>query len=197
MFPEQENIFINICINPPALTGGFISNLIYFFMRNYQRYILYGGIATVIVVLFFTFLVNKKEIPLVVPSDKNYTEEKITPKQEVNIKFSNVSKINQEEKDSSQIKFTVLVNDNKYESNVLDGATAFEAMDKLSKDNKNFSFKYTEHGGMGNFITEINGEKGTPGKYWIYYVNGDKPSVGASKYILKDGDIIKWSQEGI
>jgi hypothetical protein len=51
--------------------------------------------------------------------------------------------------------------------------------------------------GLGNFIDEINGIKGTKGRYWIYYINNKKASVGVSKYFVKNGDIIKWSQEGI
>ena len=50
---------------------------------------------------------------------------------------------------------------------------------------------------MGSFITEINGIKGLPGKYWIYYVNDKLASVGVSKYVLKEGDIINWKNEGI
>ena len=50
---------------------------------------------------------------------------------------------------------------------------------------------------MGSFVTGINNNKGSPGKYWIYYVNDKKASVGVSNYILKEGDIINWKQEGI
>ncbi len=167
-------------------------------MKNYKKYILYGFIIITLATSLFIFLRNKKEIPLVVPQDKNYIEEKVEPKPEIKLKLTSANKIVQESTvKQGQIKYLLLVEGNKYEAYITDGSTAFEAMDSLSKENKNFSFKYTEHSGMGNFITEINGEKGTPGKYWIYYINDEKPGVGVSKYVLKDGDIIKWSQEGI
>lgn len=69
-------------------------------------------------------------------------------------------------------------------------------MNILQKES-DFSFKGKEYSSLGYFVEEINRNKGTPGKYWIYYVNGKEASVGISKYILKNGDIIKWSQEGI
>ncbi len=187
----------DIWIKPPALTGGFIIILVGF-MKNYKKYIPYWIIIIILLILIFVFLTKGKEIPLIIPQDKNYTEEKVESKPEIKLKLTSADKIIQKEEiEQNQIKYSLLVKDNKYASTISENSTVFQAMESLIKENKNFTFKYTENSGMGNFITEINGDKGTPGKYWIYYINENKPPVGVSKYILEDGDIIRWSQEGI
>ncbi len=47
------------------------------------------------------------------------------------------------------------------------------------------------------FITSINGVSQDPsnGLYWIYYVNGVAGQVGASQYIVQEGDVITWKRE--
>lgn len=47
------------------------------------------------------------------------------------------------------------------------------------------------------FITSINGvsQDTSQGLYWIYYVNGELGMVGASQYMIKDGDVITWKME--
>ena len=95
------------------------------------------------------------------------------------------------------IKVSLIIQEKKYEIEIKDGATVFEVMQKMQKENsKNdlFDFKYTEHTGLGIFINEINGLKGSGG-YWIYYVNGMEANVGVSNYKIKNGDIISWKYE--
>ena len=96
------------------------------------------------------------------------------------------------------VKVSLEVLNKKYETNIEENSTVFKVMKKIEEKNTEdnlFNFKYTEYASLGSFITEINGIKGTSGKYWIYYVNGKEASVGVSKYILKSGDIISWKQE--
>lgn len=195
MFPEQENIFNLYFYIKPSSSGGFY--YLIKFMKKYKKYIPYWIIIIILLILIFVFLTKGKEIPLIIHQDKNYTEEKVETKPEIKLKQSADKIIQKEEIKQNQIKYSLLVKDNKYESTISENSTVFQAMESLSKENKNFTFKYTENSSMGNFITEINGDKGTPGKYWIYYINENKPPVGVSRYILEDGDIIKWSQEGI
>lgn len=47
------------------------------------------------------------------------------------------------------------------------------------------------------FITSINGISQDPaeGLYWIYYVNGVMGNVGASQYVIQEGDVITWKME--
>lgn len=84
-----------------------------------------------------------------------------------------------------------------YTTEVIEGATVYDAMVSIrdKKDNK-FSFHSKNYGDLGNFIDEINGLKGTPGKYWMYYINNKKATLGVSKYVLKPEDRISWKQEG-
>lgn len=46
------------------------------------------------------------------------------------------------------------------------------------------------------FVTSVdglkNGMEGYPYSGWIYTVNGEFATVGASKYILKDADVVEW-----
>ena len=110
-------------------------------------------------------------------------------------KVSPISKITLEE--TKIISKAILeINGIKYESGISNQSSIADFMDKLKNDGK-IDFKEKNYTGMGKFIEEINGVKGTSGKYWIYYINNEKASIGASKYILKEGDIINWKQEGI
>ena len=47
----------------------------------------------------------------------------------------------------------------------------------------------------GTYVTSINGlAEGSHGgeSGWKYSVNGSEPNVACSKYVLKDGDVVKW-----
>jgi hypothetical protein len=102
-----------------------------------------------------------------------------------------------EEKGVDQIIYATLeIGENKYQGEISDKTSVYDLMQKIQNNNENnFSFKYKEYPGMGVFVDEINGVKGTPGAYWIYYVNGKEASVGISNYIIKSGDIIRWKQK--
>ena len=93
--------------------------------------------------------------------------------------------------------FTLEVLGNKYTGMVKSGGTVYDAMVSLqSTKTNNFSFHSKNYSSLGNFIDEINGIKGTPGNYWIYYINNKKASLGVSKNVVKAGVIISWKQEG-
>ena len=97
------------------------------------------------------------------------------------------------EKDA-QVSLNVL--DKKYEAEIKEGDTVYEVMKNLQEQKENnFTFTYKEYPSLGIFIDGINGEKGEPGRYWIYYVNDIEASVSVSKFKLKDGDIVSWKQE--
>lgn len=171
-------------------------------MRKIKEKKIFIGITLLIVLsIGFLYLNNKKEVS-VAPINQNYNQDKIEPQPESQIAAKPLSEknINARVSDYQTIKISLVVLDKKYETEIKEGSTVFEAMKKIEEESTSdnlFIFKYTEHSGLGSFITEINGIKGTPGKYWIYYVNNEKASVGVSKYIIKEGDIINWKQEGI
>lgn len=47
-------------------------------------------------------------------------------------------------------------------------------------------------GSFGKFVSEINGVSQGNGKYWLYTVDGQEATVGASAYICKGGEAIIW-----
>ena len=61
--------------------------------------------------------------------------------------------------------------------------TAFDALDKWCE------IDYDDFG-WGIIVREIDNVRG----FWIYKINGFGPSVGASVYTLKDGDLIEWQR---
>lgn len=99
--------------------------------------------------------------------------------------------------DLKEKTITLDVPNHTYTAKFTDGSTAYDAMVAVQKVKaNNFSFHSKNYGDLGNFVDEINGVKGTPGKYWIYYINNKKATLGVSKYVLKTGDRISWKQEG-
>jgi hypothetical protein len=96
------------------------------------------------------------------------------------------------------VKVSLIVFDKTYGIELREGSTVFDVMQKIQHENITndlFNFKYKEYPSIGVFVEEINGVIGSQGKYWIYYVNGEKAEVGISKNIVKGGDIISWKQE--
>ena len=165
-------------------------------MKN-KKNILIIFILIILSLLCFFSCVNRKN---------NLADQQTKNKISINapgkiIEKQNIKKINSlplasNKKEEKKIKITFIIIDKKYETEIKEGDSVFLAMQE-NKVNKVFDFTYTETLGLGSFITGINNQLGSPGKYWMYYVNGLKASVGASQYILKEGDIISWQQEGI
>lgn len=51
----------------------------------------------------------------------------------------------------------------------------------------------TKSSSMGDYVDSINGIKGgTEGKYWLFYVNGEMPTLVADQYITATGDSVEW-----
>lgn len=48
--------------------------------------------------------------------------------------------------------------------------------------------------GAGLYVTGIGGVSQDPatGYYWVYFVNGQEPPVGANAYVLNGGESIAW-----
>lgn len=88
---------------------------------------------------------------------------------------------------------TLYVQGEKYETQVLPGASAYDLMLSLQNQAR-LKFSGENHSGLGFFLKEINGIKNNPktGEFWIYYINGKSASIGVSVYNLKPGDIISW-----
>lgn len=77
-----------------------------------------------------------------------------------------------------------------------EGDSVFDVMQRLASfSSPDFYFEYKKYPSLGVFVEKINGIKGQPGAYWIYYVNDKEAKVGVSKQILKSGDVVTWKQE--
>lgn len=81
-----------------------------------------------------------------------------------------------------------------YIANVVLGASVYDVMTTLASTTA-FRFKAKHYSSMGYFIEEIDGVKNSNGAYWTLYVNGKYSPIGASDYVLKEGDNIEWKFE--
>jgi len=87
------------------------------------------------------------------------------------------------------------VGDKIYQLRFTAGEKLIDTMEKLqAMSDQSFSMATKEYIGMGKFVEEINGIKNNPAQseYWGYYINGISAQIGASSYILKEGDNIEW-----
>lgn len=173
-------------------------------MLKNKKYIIIGSLILLISIGGFSYsnLIKEKDSSVInqVAQNQTKTNLNINKKAEIPIEEKEKKEIPQKTPDKNSIQVSLTVVDKKYETHIKENSSVFEAMENIKNEstgNNIFDFKYTNNESLGNFVTEINGQYGTPGKYWIYYVNDKKASVGVSNYILKEGDIIKWSQEGM
>ena len=69
-------------------------------------------------------------------------------------------------------------------------ATAFDALDQVTKDNaiplsvKEYSF--------GKLVEKIGEKENTKDMAWIFYVNGKSADKGADQFEVHDGDVVEW-----
>ena len=74
-----------------------------------------------------------------------------------------------------------------------EGKTVFDLLKKVTQEN-NLEFSFKEYPDLEVFIESIDKVANDPknNKWWQYWVNGEYGQVGASNFILKDGDFVKW-----
>lgn len=105
--------------------------------------------------------------------------------------------INKEEKKEGKLILTI--NDGSgqektFEGDFKEGLTAFQLLEETAEGN-NIELR-TKIYDFGVLIEAI-GEKsnGQDGSYWMYYINGTLPMVGADQYFLNPGDKIEFKFE--
>jgi hypothetical protein len=78
------------------------------------------------------------------------------------------------------------------------GDTAFSILERCSEKN-GFSVDSTYYAQFDStLVNSINNDiGGTTEKYWQYYVNDELGDVGADKYVVTNGDSLRWSFEEI
>jgi len=95
----------------------------------------------------------------------------------------------------NQISVTVLINGSAFDTQIEQGTTVYELMNKLTSEGL-ITFKTRNFGGsLGYFVQDINGIENTNDHFWIYSINGKKATIGISNYTLKSKDTISWNYE--
>ena len=155
--------------------------------KNQKKVFLVSLILILILIGVFCFLNKSKVEPQI--ESKTLSQSVL---QKENLSNPTLNK----EENTNNTEVTLNVLDKTYKINIKSEGTVYDAMNSIKnvKEN-NFSFIAKEYPGLGIFIDEISGVRGTPDKYWIYYVNSKEASIGVSNYVLKSGDIINWKQE--
>ncbi len=97
-------------------------------------------------------------------------------------------------KDNKTNTAILQIEDGKYEIEIQEGGSVYDFMNKLRAEGQ-IDFKDKNYSGIGKFIYEINGVQGEGGKYWIYYINGKKMSIGVSGSKVNSGDVVSWKYE--
>jgi KaiC/GvpD/RAD55 family RecA-like ATPase len=127
-----------------------------------------------------------------------------------NIQEARITEMNTITEESSKIVYTSVDNFNSVEQktvleienqsypiNIEAGNTAYDLM-KHAEAAGYIRFSTNDYGGdLGRLVEEINGIRNSARdkKYWIYYINGKKATVGISNYQPQSGDIISWQYE--
>jgi len=78
---------------------------------------------------------------------------------------------------------------NKPSYQATEGQTAFDLLDSTH------TVQAKDYSGIGKFVETIDGVKPDSKHFWAFYVNGKSSNVGASSYVLKNGDKIEWKLE--
>jgi len=100
------------------------------------------------------------------------------------------------DKRSNQLSATLVVQGKSITLVIPERGSVYDMMN-LARHEHLITFKEKEYSGMGFFIQEINGiaNDSKAGRYWIYYINGKKASVGVSTYEVKLNDNTNWQYE--
>jgi hypothetical protein len=89
---------------------------------------------------------------------------------------------------------TVVAGQDKISLSVTPDTTFYDALVQARTEGK-ISFAGKNYPALGFFLTDIESLHAGKGKDLLYYVNGKEATVGVSKYVLKDGDILEWKLE--
>lgn len=73
------------------------------------------------------------------------------------------------------------------------GQTLLGLMRQMSEQKPTMNVQTQDYEGLGSLVVQIGAwRNGTDEKYWQYTVNGEVPMVGADRYVIQNGDSIKW-----
>ncbi|MBD3311451.1 MAG: DUF4430 domain-containing protein [Candidatus Magasanikbacteria bacterium] len=97
---------------------------------------------------------------------------------------------------TENLSITLKVNNKQYLAKLNNSSTVYDLMEHLQEES-DFKFSGVEYDYLGFFVESIANIKNDPytGKYWIYYVNNKKATMGISNRLLKNNDVIEWKYE--
>lgn len=81
----------------------------------------------------------------------------------------------------------------RYNTTVINGQMAIDALTKLDKDSEQFAYEYKQDPSFGAYVTSINGVKAEEKEFWAFKVNGQDSNQGISSYNVKDGDKLSFT----
>lgn len=97
---------------------------------------------------------------------------------------------------STNVVITLIIGEETIHSSTGEYMPEQTALAQLTKVSEDKSFKLeTEESQYGIYIESLAGCGGDDGKFWLYYINDEPAQVGASEYIIQEGDNIKWKCE--
>ncbi len=103
-----------------------------------------------------------------------------------------------EKSDQTSVQIVITGDDWTINDNLIayKGDTAFSILERCSEKN-GFPINATYYAQFDSTLVNSikNDVGGTTGKYWQYYVNDELGDVGADKYTVTNGDLLRWSFE--
>lgn len=78
-----------------------------------------------------------------------------------------------------------------YTTEVQPGATVLQVFQSLTS--QGLSYKTKSFSGLGELVTEINGQAENGSQYWKYSLNGIFATKGVSNQTVSEGDMIVWT----
>lgn len=89
-----------------------------------------------------------------------------------------------------EVEVNVNFGDEEAAVELVQAKTAYEAL-QAAAENRGWLLQVKNYD-FGNLVEAINGEKNTPDKAWIYFINGQPATQAADKQELKAGDVVEW-----
>jgi len=104
-----------------------------------------------------------------------------------------------EETEEVLIETQLVVDEQVYSMSIAEGTNVIDFMKLVQSKNEDFSFSGTEYEGMGMLVEQINEVENNMDEsmFWSLYVNDELAQVGASQYLIQDGDKIEWRYEKV
>lgn len=99
-----------------------------------------------------------------------------------------------EDQDIKSEQITLIAGDINIKLDITEGQTFYEILQAEQQAGK-ITFNGKNYTGLGFFVTDIGNLHEGEGLNLLYYINGKEASLGVSRYVPKNGDIVEWKLE--